>query len=96
MPLTTADCQALRAHLSSEFHRWVEDLLSRDELPLVGSAVPQRRCNLKTKAKKTMKTTATREDDKSTAPATPAPEIGQVMAPAASSHDDSSPEDGQD
>ena len=39
MTLTTADRDALRAYLATEFHRWVETLLSRDELPLVGSAV---------------------------------------------------------
>ena len=111
MRLTTADRQALRVHLTSEFHRWVEDLLSRDELPLVGSTVPAttqpppRRGNkikTKTKAKKktTTKTTtpreedkASREDDKSTAPAAPAPEVGQVPAPAASTPEGAAPED---
>ena len=81
MRLTTADRQALRVHLTSEFHRWVEELLSRDELPLVGSAVPattqppprRGKCKTKTKAKKktTTKTTTPR---KSTAPAASSPE----------------------
>ena len=104
MRLSTSDRQALRDHLTSEFHRWVEDLLSRNELPLVGSAVPamthpQPRRGSKTKAqtktktpKKTSKKT-TREEDKSSAPAAPAPEE-QRPAPAASTPEEASREDG--
>ena len=94
-------------HVTLEFPRWVEDLLSRDELPLVGSAVPamtqpppQRgnchHAKCKTKAKKTTKMMTTLEEDKSTAPAAPVPEVGQVPAQAASSPEDSSPKDGKD
>ena len=106
MRLSTSGRQALRDHLTSEFHRWVEDLLSRDELPLVGSAVPamthpQPRRGSKTKAKiktktKTPKKTATktsREEDKSSAPAAPAPE-DQRPTPAASTPEEASREDG--
>ena len=106
MPLTTADRQALRVHLTSEFHRWVENLLSRDELPLVGSAVPAmtqptpRRGTKKTKTKtKAKKKTSReedktpREEDKATAPAAPAWEDGQVRTPAASSPEDAGPDD---
>ena len=102
MTLTTADRDALRAYLATEFHRWVENLLSRDELPLVGSAVPattqtpHRRGNpknkTKTKTKAQKKTSreedkAPREEDKTSAPAAPARE-DQVPAPAASSPED--------
>ena len=96
MPLSTADRDALRVYLTSEFHQWVETLLSRDELPLVGSAVPvmtqapphrgTKKNKAKTKAKK--KTPAPRGKDKTSAPAAPAREIGQVPAPAASSPED--------
>ena len=106
MPPTTADRQALRVHLTSEFHQWVENLLSQDELPLVGSIVPvmtqtpPRRVTKKTKTKAKKKTTTPREEvkttweeDKSTAPAAPAREIGQVPAPAVSSPEDTTRED---
>ena len=104
MHLSTSDRKALWDHLTSEFHRWVEDLLSRDELPLVGSAVPamkhpQPRCGNrrqgKTKnSKKTMtKKKTSPEEDKTTAPVAPAPE-DQRPAPAASTPDEASREDG--
>ena len=102
MCLSTSDRQALRDHLTSEFHRWVEDLLSRDELSLVGSAVPAmkqpppRRGNrrLKDKTKTSKKTTkkTTHEEDKTTDPTAPTRE-DQCPAPAASTQEDTSPED---
>ena len=99
MRLSTSDRQALRDHLTSEFYRWVEDLLSRDELPLVGASVPamthpQPRRRSKTKAKTNTKTPkkTSREEDKSSAPAAPAPE-DQRPAPAASTPEEASRED---
>ena len=92
MRLSTSDRTALRAYLATEFNRWVEDLLSRDELPLVGSAVPamkqpQPRRGTKTKSKAKAKAKAqmktSREEDQLSAPAAPAPE-DQRPAPSAS------------
>ena len=92
MRLSTSDHTALRAYLATEFNRWVEDLLSRDELPLVGSAVPamkqpQPRRGTKTKSKAKAKAKAqmktSREEDQLSAPAAPAPE-DRRPAPAAS------------
>ena len=101
MRISTADRKALRDHLTSEFHRWVEDMLSRDVLPL-GSAVPamkhpQPRRGNKTKTKAKAKTKAqmktSREEDQASAPAAPAPE-DRRPAPAAPSPEEDLPEDG--
>ena len=94
MNLPPSQRSALRAYLAREFATWVEDVLSRDELPLWGSALPAmthpqpRRGNkkktTKAKAKKDKaKAQTTPEEDKSSAPAAPAPE-DQRPAPAAS------------
>ena len=100
MRLSSADRKALRDHLTSEFHRWVEDMLSRDELPL-GSAVPamkhpQPRRGNKTKAKAKTKAQmkTSREEDQASAPAAPAPE-DRRPAPAAPSPEEDLPEDGE-
>ena len=101
MRLSTSDRTALRAYLATEFNRWVEDLLSRDELPLVGSAVPamkqpqprrgtKTKTKAKAKAKAQMKTS--REEDQLSAPAAPAPE-DRRPAPVASTPEEDPPED---
>ena len=104
MRLSTSDRTALWAYLATEFNRWVEDLLSWDELPLVGSAVlamkqPQprrgnrRQYKTKTSKKTTPKKKTSPEEDKTTAPAAPAPE-DQRPAPAASTPEEATREDG--
>ena len=97
MRLSTSDRTALRAYLATKFNRWAEDLLSRDELPLVGSAVPamkqpQPRRGTKTKSKAKAKAKAqmktSREEDQLSAPAAPAPEDRRLAQAASTPEED--------